>query len=188
MYSRQGRGVALKQHLLYKLVSVECCGGIEQQFSIYVLTLNPAPQSLDDCFWKLSFWRPPGATLTDVQNENQKDSGAEDRWHTAGEGYNCFKPIPFNFQHNANIHSCTLTVWSDPSLPSTSGSLQHQHLPESRSSAQLRSSLLLSGCVYLRKVDRGFPWMSTENVVLRLGDNKWDMHMWHDVPLFSYCC
>lgn len=51
-------GVAFKQHLLYKLVSVECCGGIEQQFSILVLTLNPAPQSQDDCFLSLSFWHP----------------------------------------------------------------------------------------------------------------------------------
>ncbi len=59
MYSRQGReGVAFKQHLLYKLVSVECCGGIEQQFSVLVLTLNPGPQYLDDCFLSLSFWRP----------------------------------------------------------------------------------------------------------------------------------
>lgn len=52
MYSRQG-GVAFKQHLLYKLVSVECCGGIEQQSSMLVLTLNPAPQSLDNGFISL---------------------------------------------------------------------------------------------------------------------------------------
>lgn len=41
MYSRQGGGggVAFKQHLLYKLFLVECCGGIEQQFSMLVLTL-----------------------------------------------------------------------------------------------------------------------------------------------------
>lgn len=55
MYSRQGRGVAFQQHLLYKLVSVECCG-IEQQFSVLVLALFPGPLALDDCFLSLTFW------------------------------------------------------------------------------------------------------------------------------------
>lgn len=58
MYSRQGRGVAFKQHLLYKLVSVECCVGIEQHFSMLVLALNLAPQSLHYWFLSLSFWHP----------------------------------------------------------------------------------------------------------------------------------
>lgn len=58
MYSQGGVGVAFKQHLLYKLVSVECCGGIEQQFSVLVLTPNPAPQSLDDFLLSLSLWHP----------------------------------------------------------------------------------------------------------------------------------
>lgn len=31
-------GLAFKQHLLYKLVLVECCDGIEQQFSMLVFT------------------------------------------------------------------------------------------------------------------------------------------------------
>lgn len=50
--------------------------------------------------------------------------------------------------------------------------------PKSTNSrAQLRSSGLLSGFVYLTKVDQGLAWMSTENMVLKWGYNKGDMHM-----------
>jgi len=43
-----GLGVAFKQHLLYKIISVEYCGGIEQQFSMLVLTLYPGLQPLNN--------------------------------------------------------------------------------------------------------------------------------------------
>lgn len=65
MYSRhRGLGVAFKQHLLYKLVSVECCGGIEQQFSVLVLTLNPGLQAPGRLLFKSLFLASLDVTST----------------------------------------------------------------------------------------------------------------------------
>lgn len=48
LYTKEG-GEAFKQHLLYMLVSAKCRGGVEQQFSMLVLSFYPGPQSLDGC-------------------------------------------------------------------------------------------------------------------------------------------
>lgn len=63
MYSKHGGGgVAFKLNLPYELVSVECCG-IEQQFSVLVLTLDPGLQALENlfCFLKTKI---PSAILS----------------------------------------------------------------------------------------------------------------------------
>lgn len=73
MYSKHGGGGAFKLNLPYELVSVECCG-IEQQFSVLVLTLDPGLQALENlfCFLKTKI---PSAILSwpDGQIGNQKD-------------------------------------------------------------------------------------------------------------------
>lgn len=71
-------GVAYKLHLLYKLVSVKCYGGIEQQFPMLVLTLDAGPLFLDNCICLSDMPRFIPGILIDG---NEQSSGTEDHWY-----------------------------------------------------------------------------------------------------------
>lgn len=127
MYSRQGRGVAFQQHLLYKLVSVECCG-IEQQFSVLVLTLNPGPLALDDLLFKSYVLASAGVTLT------YNPAGL---WGWGPSCVTCERTtiVRILYLSSSNIiqiYTHVLLLYG-VSLPSLCGPLQHQHLPEAQS-------------------------------------------------------
>lgn len=64
-------GVAFKQHLLYTLVSVECCGGIELHFSMLVLSLTHGNHALHDYFMPF-FLTSSGFIFDCGQTENQQ--------------------------------------------------------------------------------------------------------------------
>lgn len=74
-------------------------------------------------------------------------------------------PIPIMFQHHSNVHSCSFLPCVDYCNINTS--LKHKV----QCTAQIFSVYVLI-CVLDESKTKGLGWTSTENMVLKLGDNK----------------